>query len=469
MISSILLGNLFIYAIRRRKIPGMLPFSFLIMAMLIHSAGYAFELTGGSLDFMYHRVRMEYIGIAAYPFLILWFAREFTDEKRIANRGLLSVIFTFGLTTFILVQTNSFHWFYYSSIGVSIDPGFRVIILEKGPWYYVQLTCLMFSILYSIIVFHIRYIKSQGEYKKKVQFGLLGVSIPLITVLLYTFELGPKYIDIMPFSFLIMALVLFFGVFRHDIFTLTPITYEMIFQTVDEAVFVLDEHDHVLRFNRACREYFPSFAQSKAGELIENIKEWAEYDFVEQPAHYELDDKVYHIKVSRMENNKVRVFVITDITDSEMAKKQLELLATRDGLTGLYNRRYFMEKMEEHKISGTFALLDIDHFKKVNDQHGHFEGDKVLTYFGNQIIKYFKGNLYCRYGGEEFLIFIPDSTMESAFRQLEEMRKEIQMQCKVTFSAGIAVYYGNNIMEVIDRADKKLYEAKQQGRNRICY
>ena len=59
--------------------------------------------------------------------------------------------------------------------------------------------------------------------------------------------------------------------------------------------------------------------------------------------------------------------------------------------------------------------------------------------------------------------------MESAFRQLEEMRKEIQVQCKVTFSAGIAVYNGNNIMEVIDRADKKLYEAKQQGRNRICY
>ena len=59
--------------------------------------------------------------------------------------------------------------------------------------------------------------------------------------------------------------------------------------------------------------------------------------------------------------------------------------------------------------------------------------------------------------------------LRTAVPLTEEMRKEIQMQCKVTYSAGIAVYYGNNIMEVIDRADKKLYEAKQQGRNRICY
>lgn len=447
----------------------MLAFAFLIMAMLVHSAGYAFELTGGSLDAMYHCVRIEYIGIAAYPFLILLFAREFTDEKRVANRGVLSIIFTFGLMTFLLVQTNSYHWLYYSSIGVSLDPGFRVIILEKGIWFYIQFVCLMFSILYSTLILCIKMRKTKGEYRKKVQFGLMGMAIPLATVMVYIFQLGPKNIDIMPFSFLVMAFILFFGVFRHDIFTLTPITYEMIFQAVDEAVFVLDEHDRVVSFNRACKEYFPSFTQSKSGEFITNLPEWQNYDFVSHPANYELYDKIYHIKISRMENNKVRIFVISDITESESAKKQLELLATRDGLTGLYNRRYFMEKMESQEATGIFALLDIDHFKKINDEYGHFEGDKVLTYFGKQIIKYFNQKLYCRYGGEEFLIFMPNLDMKKAYDQVEEMRKEIQDHCSVTFSAGLSEYNGRYIMETIDRADKKLYEAKQQGRNRICF
>ena len=136
LLSSILLGNLFLYSISKKKVPGMAAFSLLVLAMLIHSAGYAFELQGGTLDQMYNWVRAEYLGISWYPVLIVLFTREFTDEKKIANRFTLSFFATVNFVTFFLVQTNSSHWLYYSTLGVSISTSCKSANcneLQPGP------------------------------------------------------------------------------------------------------------------------------------------------------------------------------------------------------------------------------------------------------------------------------------------------------------------------------------------------
>ncbi|MFD0918051.1 PleD family two-component system response regulator [Pseudahrensia aquimaris] len=162
-------------------------------------------------------------------------------------------------------------------------------------------------------------------------------------------------------------------------------------------------------------------------------------------------------------------------------------LAVRDSLTGMNNRRYFDTHMEslfnQASVGGrplSLILVDIDHFKAVNDTHGHQTGDDVLRLFAQRLVKSVRSrDLACRYGGEEFMIAMPDTDSELAMVVAERMRREIEgqplgvrngeMHVSITMSAGIASIQGpdDTIEQMVARADKALYEAKKSGRNQV--
>ncbi|MCF7805935.1 MAG: GGDEF domain-containing protein [Candidatus Marinimicrobia bacterium] len=162
-------------------------------------------------------------------------------------------------------------------------------------------------------------------------------------------------------------------------------------------------------------------------------------------------------------------------------------LATIDGLTGLYVRRYFDIRLREEvsrltRQAGKVAILitDIDHFKQVNDTHGHQKGDEVLRELANLFQDTARQDIdiICRYGGEEFVIIMPDTGVEGAKVFSERLRKKCEHHpfpgndtpLSITFSGGIAATDNENLLdtdELVRRADKKLYEAKEAGRNQI--
>ncbi|MCX7823302.1 MAG: diguanylate cyclase [Syntrophobacterales bacterium] len=154
-----------------------------------------------------------------------------------------------------------------------------------------------------------------------------------------------------------------------------------------------------------------------------------------------------------------------------------------DPLTGLYNRRYledFLKREYSRAIRGGFPvailMVDIDHFKEVNDQFGHIIGDEVLKHLANILRGFFRlSDLICRYGGEEFLIVCPDMDIEVARERAEKLRKRVESTTfpliggRITVSIGVAVFprHGDTINEVIERADEALYAAKGNGRNLV--
>jgi diguanylate cyclase (GGDEF)-like protein/PAS domain S-box-containing protein len=164
---------------------------------------------------------------------------------------------------------------------------------------------------------------------------------------------------------------------------------------------------------------------------------------------------------------------------------ELELLATRDPLTGCYNRRAFFEKYEtlfeaavKEKEGLVFIMIDIDHFKVINDQYGHANGDKVIKFIAETlIINSRPEDVVGRYGGEEFSIIMPHSNEEQATVLAERLRNEIQIKGHdlftdkrtVTVSVGIAMLVDSvdDRMLLINNADDALYLAKEQGRNRV--
>ncbi|HOT20629.1 MAG TPA: GGDEF domain-containing protein [Spirochaetota bacterium] len=177
----------------------------------------------------------------------------------------------------------------------------------------------------------------------------------------------------------------------------------------------------------------------------------------------------------------------------EMVEQRTEILkwlSITDPLTGLYNRRYFIEQIElEFKRSKRYSrdlsllMLDIDHFKLVNDNYGHQIGDIVLRKISSVIINLLRdSDLAFRYGGEEFMIILPETKSEDAINVAERMKQEIMntqhnyssINFTVTASFGIVsikdmIDKFETIDDIIKKVDDNLYKAKNSGRNTIIY
>ena len=176
-------------------------------------------------------------------------------------------------------------------------------------------------------------------------------------------------------------------------------------------------------------------------------------------------------------------FIAMSISNAVLYE-QTNKLAVTDGLTGISNRpsvekslRIEFERSKRYNSPLSLILLDVDHFKDVNDTYGHQKGDEILIAFASLLKKACRANdIAARYGGEEFLMILPQSNSQGAFKIAERVRKEMmrisftgnESNFAVTVSCGVAEFNKNyeSINEVIDAADRGLYEAKNGGRNK---
>ncbi len=199
-------------------------------------------------------------------------------------------------------------------------------------------------------------------------------------------------------------------------------------------------------------------------------------DYITKPFdHEELVARVkIHLKIKKLQD------------DLKRSNELLLELSNTDHLTGLFNRRYMMEALDKEvqrsiRKGGNLSLimLDIDHFKRVNDNYGHLQGDVVLQKVALQLQKELR-NYDCaaRYGGEEFVAILPDSTLNEAVLAAERIRLAVQetsfsgplSELNLTVSLGVACFYPDQTSTVdgfIKLADDVLYRAKANGRNRV--
>ena len=162
--------------------------------------------------------------------------------------------------------------------------------------------------------------------------------------------------------------------------------------------------------------------------------------------------------------------------------KKMEELAIKDGLTDLFNHRYILNRLDDEIVKSfrygrdlSIAMVDIDFFKKVNDNYGHQFGDVVLKKVADEIKNTLRNtDLVGRYGGEEFLIIAPETTLEQAKIFCERIRKtieevEFEDNIKITVSLGLAAWKDCSLSDFVEKADKNLYCAKQTGRNKVVF
>lgn len=182
--------------------------------------------------------------------------------------------------------------------------------------------------------------------------------------------------------------------------------------------------------------------------------------------------------------NTILKFVSTSSVESNY-HEAIYRLATLDGLTQVFNKKYLLDKLESEFLRSrrycrdlAVIIFDFDHFKKINDQYGHPAGDYILQRTASVIMKNMrKEDIFGRYGGEEFLIVLPETKLANASRLADKLRLLIQsldysyqkLSIRVTISCGVAALSQSmqSCKELIDQADGALYQAKRGGRNRV--
>jgi len=194
-----------------------------------------------------------------------------------------------------------------------------------------------------------------------------------------------------------------------------------------------------------------------------------------------------HTRAEETESFKCQVDVMAEeVRNLDHKLKRISLDANTDELTGIMNRRAFNEKVNETQKTCTdpskifsLVMIDIDHFKRLNDSFGHLTGDKVLKFIASLIQKNIRGGDYvARFGGEEFVIILPNTVQENALCVADNIRaylsrqklydKKANLQLGVlTLSMGVATYVpsSDTLETMLDRADRCLYHAKSNGRN----
>ena len=165
-------------------------------------------------------------------------------------------------------------------------------------------------------------------------------------------------------------------------------------------------------------------------------------------------------------------------------RRRMDRMMRTDQLTKIDNRRILLEKLDDennrfyrYHRPYSIVMIDIDHFKRINDTYGHLTGDEILS----SLSKLIKDNIrqsdtFGRYGGEEFILLLPETTLEQAVAVAENLRETVEnhnfMESEsITISIGVADVIAElkNIEGLIEKADENLYRAKESGRNRVCY
>ena len=199
----------------------------------------------------------------------------------------------------------------------------------------------------------------------------------------------------------------------------------------------------------------------------------------------ELSEEVSHRQKMEQEILKANIKLKEQLEEITLLKDQLHELSIHDELTGLYNRRYLNESIkldlaraQRNKYPVCAIILDIDRFKTVNDSYGHAVGDQVLKNISELISALIRqGDIACRYGGEEFVIISPGLEIDTAQQRTDDIRVAIDEmvtewendRIHVTISAGLACFpdHGANADDLLNNADRALYQAKRLGRNRV--
>ena len=504
--------------ILRREVTGSTALGGVLLASFIWSGAYAMTWSLTSLQDKVLWLKIMYMGVVAVPALFLIFTLQITHHDNWLTPRNLALLALEPLTILLLLWLDV--RFMFNQIDLAQRGGFTVLNIERGPGFWLNTIYSYALILLALVALAVGSMRANQFFRRQYLIILIGSVIPfaasLFTQARYE-ELAD--LDMAPMSFSVMSILYAYAVFRHQFMDLLPVARGRLIENMGDGVLVVDGMGRIVDINPAMKSFLDDEPAALIGrnisevlnlwshdvdQLLEGFETRTELKFRGKPTRY-LD-----LRITPLYNDdnvmNGRLIVFRDVTDRKIVEQNLrramdrlqtQLIeigtlqsklreqAIRDALTNVFNRRYLEETLERELARAEresyplcLIMMDLDYFKDVNDTYGHEAGDVVLKALAETVMRQSRhGDFVCRYGGEEFVLVMPNIGIETARQRAEELHQIVNslnipygnFNLTTTISMGVAAYpeHGKSKEELLRAADRAMYIAKNTGRNRV--
>lgn len=511
---------------RQRDFPGRDSFILLHLSSLWWMACASLELSVTSAECKMFLSGMAWLGILFTPTFWAVFLWQYVNSVRTpVPRAAVLALSLMPLLVWIIALSNPWHGLFYLASSGPIDdsPG-APVRYRHGPLFYATAVYVYLLMAFCMGVVVRAAVLSQGLHRRHYLGFVLVTAAPWTANVAYVvFGWTVFGVDPTPFCFAFTLVAFAWLILGVRLFDLLPVARHLLLEALIDPVLVVDPRGRVIEANPAALKLagLQQGWQGRAlidwpvfGADLQRLLEQHEGDASEQMLTLTSAARYYEVRVRGIErttrNGPVllgRMLYIRDVTLRHLAElklaealalseerlstisslhEQLREQALCDPLTGLYNRRYLDEffarelaRAQREKLPLALALIDLDHFKRLNDECGHLVGDDVLKAVAQHLLDNLRStDAVFRIGGEEFLLILPGADSEEARHRLQNICSQLADQeiatrgghQRVTLSAGLAHWpqQGQTLDELLQAADAALYQAKRGGRNRVC-
>lgn len=478
----------------RRKVARAVSFSMMALCASFWMAFLTMEMFASNLVVKEILWRLIHFAILTTLMGLLFFSMEFSLRlKQIpkpvlyASTGMLLVVWAF-------YATNHIHHGMWTVVQIN---GYDTQVM--GRFFAIQLAYTYLLAVGSFLFLLRAFLLSKGVLRRQTGLLLAGILIPIFTSIASD-VLGWNplpYIDEPGLSAVLAVMLFGCATLRFNTFFLLPVASDVIIRNMRDGVLVTDVENRIIFSNKAVREVFGRTEAQLSGQpagiiLAEWLPEASQaldgnMGDVQLIAGEE-NPRFFRMTISQLSGNSGEaiglLLIFYDNTVQKNYEEQLNELAICDPLTGAYNRRYFYEmvnvyfsQMLRSAKPLSVLMIDLDHFKHINDTHGHDKGDLVLqkvTAACKRLVR--SPDIFSRFGGEEFVLAMPETSLKDAMMVAERLGRGIEMlktddECLfVTASIGVAETTGEaglTLDVLLARADEAMYLSKKTGRNRV--
>jgi diguanylate cyclase (GGDEF)-like protein len=482
---------------RRQDAPEATAFATLVASMAVYTFGYAGEIAQTTLAGAIFWLHVEYLAVPWAGGLWLLAAC-----KHNGIQGRTPLLFVIPVITFVGHFTNFHHLFYSTPLTIEQRGPFWVLSVGRGPLSTLDNAYLLIAFLGGTWIYLRGLRHASSIFRRQALVLVLCSLLPFLGYFAFLAGLSPWGLDITPVTLGLTCALLYYGIFHCGIFDLAPMARNLIFNSMRDAVLILDTHDRLLDFNPAAKTLLPVLNKRNLGTLVfpmlsgfpalaEAMAKTAEREEIllgdAEQRCFEVETwPLFSVPTNPASRRVGRAVIFADVSAQVRLREELRSRAETDPLTGAANRRRFHQALEieclrfaRNRLPLSVLMIDLDSFKEVNDRYGHPVGDTVLrTVAQLLLLSLRKTDLLSRYGGEEFAVLLPETPLTGAMVIAERIRQTIRQkpivadgcELEVTISVGVASHNedGEASPEVLlKKADLALYRAKALGRNRV--
>jgi diguanylate cyclase (GGDEF)-like protein/PAS domain S-box-containing protein len=502
----------------RRLTPGAPTLALVMVAVTLWVSAAGLEAAAVPVQDKVFWSKVEYLGGNATVLFWLVFILQYTGHEQWLNRRRLALLSTVPVFNVVVAVTNDWHRLLWTEFTPG-PVGTNLIIYHHGPLYAVVAAATLILTMAGTLLMVRTAMRQTALHRRQAGIVLAASVVPWIASLLYSLELTPfPGLDLVPGSFVVSGGILLWGLLRTQILDLVPVAREAIIERMSDGVLVVDAQDRIVDLNPAAMDLLGVTSSSIGQPAPGLLEKWPAilascHDADGCQSEITLDagaSRFADLRVSPLRDRRGRVtgrlLVIRDISRRKEAEAAVQLAnqrlqeqlaeinelhaklreeAIRDVLTTLFNRRYLDETLPRElsraareRFPLSLVMLDVDDFKQLNDKYGHEAGDTILKAIGPFLRAQIRaGDIACRFGGEEFVVVMPNTLAETACQRAESWRAWFgqlittfhQLPLQGTLSVGISAFpeHGQTAAELLRAADMALYAAKSTGRNRV--